>query len=189
MGCEASWLTFSKCREKSLKILYVYIYIYTYIYIHVFISYRDVETQGAEKEGEKASEQGPQSGAKQGPLQQGIFMIVSIAAIAMLSLGMGKSDTQEVSFQWFKTNLLAAGMVDKLEVLNKNTVRVYVKPSSARYYSVTDFILFLNGIGAGKHAQTCMEESQFFLLSNFTILQARYAVRVSILLIGKNVTA
>ena len=63
-------------------------------------------------------------------------MILSVATIAVLSLGMGKADTQEVSFQWFQKNLLAQGMVDKLEVLNKNTVRVYVKPGGARSVSL-----------------------------------------------------
>ena len=93
---------------------------------------RIAEAEGAEKEAEPAQEGGQQNAAKQTPLQQAVFLIVSIATIAVLSLGMGKSDTQEVSFQWFKTNLLAPGMVDKLEVLNKSTVRVYVKPSSSR---------------------------------------------------------
>ena len=31
---------------------------------------------------------------------------------------------QEVSFQWFKTQLLAKGVVEKLEVANKQTVKV-----------------------------------------------------------------
>ena len=38
---------------------------------------------------------------------------------------------QEVSFQYFRNELLARGLVEKLEVLNKNSVRVYVRTSSA----------------------------------------------------------
>ena len=38
---------------------------------------------------------------------------------------------QEVSFQYFRNELLARGLVDKLEVLNKNTARVYVRTSGA----------------------------------------------------------
>lgn len=70
--------------------------------------------------------------AKAKPMQQAMFLLITIAAIATLSLGMTRQDTQEISFQWFKANLLAAGLVDKLEVLNKSTVRVYIRPSSSR---------------------------------------------------------
>jgi AFG3 family protein len=35
---------------------------------------------------------------------------------------------QEVSFQFFKTHLLARGLVDRLEVANKASVKVYVRP-------------------------------------------------------------
>ena len=38
---------------------------------------------------------------------------------------------QEVSFQYFRNELLARGLVDKLEVLNKNTARVYVRTSGS----------------------------------------------------------
>ncbi len=44
---------------------------------------------------------------------------------------MNRQDTQEVSFQWFKANLLASGLVEKLEVLNKTVVRVYVRPNNS----------------------------------------------------------
>jgi AFG3 family protein len=37
-------------------------------------------------------------------------------------------DLQEVSFQWFASHLLAAGLVDRLEVANKAAVKVYLKP-------------------------------------------------------------
>lgn len=56
---------------------------------------------------------------------------MTIAAIAFVTLGMNRQDTQEVSFQWFKSNLLASGLVEKLEVLNKTVVRVYVRPNTS----------------------------------------------------------
>ena len=37
------------------------------------------------------------------------------------------AQSQEVSFQHFRNELLARGLVEKLEVLNKNVVRVYVR--------------------------------------------------------------
>lgn len=39
--------------------------------------------------------------------------------------------SQEVSFQYFRNELLARGLVEKLEVLNKNVVRVYVRTGAA----------------------------------------------------------
>ena len=39
-------------------------------------------------------------------------------------MGAGRQDAQEVSFQWFKTQLLAKGAVEKLEVANKSVVKV-----------------------------------------------------------------
>ena len=37
---------------------------------------------------------------------------------------------QEISFQMFRNQLLANGLVDKLEVSNKNLVKVYVRSSA-----------------------------------------------------------
>ena len=37
-----------------------------------------------------------------------------------------------MSFQWFKTHLLATGMVDRLEVANKASVKVFLKPGAAQ---------------------------------------------------------
>lgn len=45
-------------------------------------------------------------------------------------LGSGRDSAQEVSFQWFRTHLLAHGVVERLEVANKQTVKVYIRPSA-----------------------------------------------------------
>lgn len=50
----------------------------------------------------------------------------------MTFAGMGRSDVQEVSFQWFATHLLSKHVVEKLEVTNKSTVKVYVRPLALR---------------------------------------------------------
>jgi AFG3 family protein len=57
-----------------------------------------------------------------------LFLGLSALALAY-SLTMGRSDVQEISFQHFKTQLLAKDMVEKLEVTNKSTVKVYVRQS------------------------------------------------------------
>lgn len=88
------------------------------------------EAKGA-KEKSPAEEEFRKAASQQSPLQQALFLGVTIAAIAFVTLGMNRQDTQEVSFQWFKANLLASGLVEKLEVLNKSVVRVYVRPNTS----------------------------------------------------------
>ena len=67
-----------------------------------------------------------------------IVNVQQIAAMAFAAwllstvMGMASSDVQEVSFQWFKTHLLSKHVVEKLEVTNKSTVKVYVRPSAMR---------------------------------------------------------
>ena len=55
-----------------------------------------------------------------------------VAAIAVVS-GMGRPDAQEISFQHFKTHLLAKEAIDKLEVTNKTLVKVYLRQGATRY--------------------------------------------------------
>ena len=90
---------------------------------------------GAERKSSKekspAEEEIRKVASQQSPLQQALFLGITIAAIAFVTLGMNRQDTQEVSFQWFKANLLTSGLVEKLEVLNKSVVRVYVRPNNS----------------------------------------------------------
>jgi AFG3 family protein len=57
--------------------------------------------------------------------------ILLVMAAAATLLGAGRQEAQEVSFQWFKTHLLAQGLVEKLEVANKQTVKVDVGAGGA----------------------------------------------------------
>lgn len=50
----------------------------------------------------------------------------------MAMVNLTRSDVQEVSFQWFATHLLSKHVVEKLEVTNKSTVKVYVRPLALR---------------------------------------------------------
>lgn len=49
---------------------------------------------------------------------------VGFILIAMLMRNMTTPDTQEISFQHFKTQLLAKDVVDHIEVANKTTAKV-----------------------------------------------------------------
>ena len=42
----------------------------------------------------------------------------------------GQSDAREISFQEFKTKLLEQGLVDRIEVSNKSTAKVFLKNKS-----------------------------------------------------------
>ena len=66
-----------------------------------------------------------------------MFFTAVVGCIALMA-GAGRSDAQEVSFQWFKTNLLATGQVEKLEVANKALVKVFVRPSQARCGAISN---------------------------------------------------
>lgn len=64
-------------------------------------------------------------------LQQ-LFPLLGMGLLAASFLGSGRDMTQEVSFQWFKTHLLSQGVVERVEVANKQTAKVYIKPSAIR---------------------------------------------------------
>ena len=65
-------------------------------------------------------------------LQQALPLL-GLGLLLMSFLGPGGDTSQEVSFQWFKTHLLAQGLVERVEVANKQTVKVYIKPSAVRH--------------------------------------------------------
>jgi len=58
-----------------------------------------------------------------------------LGLLLLLGLGVsfsraGQSDAREISFQEFKTKLLEQGLVDRIEVSNKSTARVFLKNKS-----------------------------------------------------------
>ena len=67
-------------------------------------------------------------------VKRGLAQFAPVLAIVLLAasmLGGGGGSAQEVSFQWFKTALLAQGAVERLEVANKQQVKVYLRPGAA----------------------------------------------------------
>lgn len=50
---------------------------------------------------------------------------VGIVFLAMMMRNLTRPDTQEISFQHFKTQLLAKDVVDRIEVANKTTAKVH----------------------------------------------------------------
>lgn len=57
---------------------------------------------------------------------------MSTISLALMMTAFGRPDAEEISFQTFKSSLLSNFLVDKLEVVNKTTVRVYAH-SSAKF--------------------------------------------------------
>ncbi|KAL0056074.1 hypothetical protein WJX82_007524 [Trebouxia sp. C0006] len=56
-----------------------------------------------------------------------IALGVGIAFLALTMRNLTRPDTQEISFQHFKTQLLAKDVVDRIEVANKTTAKVFVR--------------------------------------------------------------
>ena len=52
------------------------------------------------------------------------FVGTAIIALAWMMRSLTRPDTQEISFQHFKTQLLAKDVVDRIEVANKTTAKV-----------------------------------------------------------------
>jgi AFG3 family protein len=73
---------------------------------------------------------GWEAAARRGAAQ--LAPAAAVLALAATLLGGGRDDAREVSFQWFRTHLLARGAVERLEVANKQTVKVYVRAGAAR---------------------------------------------------------
>ena len=61
-----------------------------------------------------------------------IILFAGILSLGGMLANLGRSDVQEISFQHFKTHLLAQGLVEKVEVANKTSAKVYVRAGSAR---------------------------------------------------------
>eukprot|EP00884_Botryococcus_braunii_P009436 jgi/Botrbrau1/18494/Bobra.0072s0073.1 len=92
---------------------------------------RRAASTSAGPKGSKTSNKGGKEKAKSDPVRDfltpsPIFLALSAIALAY-TLTVGRSDVQEISFQHFKTQLLAKDLVEKLEVTNKSTVKVYVR--------------------------------------------------------------
>lgn len=79
--------------------------------------------------GEGGSSGGGRPGGEENQLAKGVQQFVPLLGMLMLAgalTGMNRENAQEVSFQWFKTHLLAKGAVEKVEVANKQTVKVSI---------------------------------------------------------------
>ena len=61
---------------------------------------------------------------------QRLLPLIGITVLAGSLMNGTTEGAQEISFQWFRNQLLMSGMVERLEVSNKQTVKVYIKPSA-----------------------------------------------------------
>ncbi|GBG87398.1 hypothetical protein CBR_g45455 [Chara braunii] len=92
---------------------------------------RHEQKQESKSDTRSTSEESKMSGETLPKDQIQPMIATSLATIALLAtLSMGRSDAQEISFQEFKNKLLEAGVVDRVEVSNKSTAKVYVYTNS-----------------------------------------------------------
>jgi len=61
-----------------------------------------------------------------------LMLLFGLLSLGGMLANLGRSDVKEISFQHFKTHLLAQGLVEKVEVANKTSAKVYVRAGSAR---------------------------------------------------------
>ncbi|EIE26613.1 ATP-dependent metallopeptidase Hfl [Coccomyxa subellipsoidea C-169] len=86
------------------------------------------------KEGENPKTQGNQTA-----LTGQAATLLALLGIGALLANLGRPDAQEISFQHFKTQLLSRGLVDKVEVTNKTTAKVFVRTGANRHADTDGF--------------------------------------------------
>lgn len=86
------------------------------------------EQEKRKKRGGRSNQGGPnESGEGSGAPGPAGQIAVALLIMAALSMANGRSQGQEISFQAFLWGLLANGMVEKVEVVNRTTARVYLR--------------------------------------------------------------
>lgn len=99
----------------------------THVYtLHSILHYAEEPKPNPGGEGEESLESVVRRSAQQ------LLPILGIMLLAGSLMGSGRENAQEISFQWFRNQLLANGVVDRVEVANKQTVKVYVDASAIR---------------------------------------------------------
>jgi AFG3 family protein len=83
----------------------------------------DGEKDGSDNK--QKSGAGPQGGAAPGWGSQAAMFLVILTALSYAS---SRGNGTEISFQSFVRSLLAKGLVERIEVVNRTTARVYLKP-------------------------------------------------------------
>mmetsp|Transcript_27205 Transcript_27205/g.59429 ORF Transcript_27205/g.59429 Transcript_27205/m.59429 type:complete len:643 (+) Transcript_27205:135-2063(+) len=92
--------------------------------------------------------------------------------------------THEISFQEFKTKLLAQGLVTRLEVANNNTVKVYVKPDSALEVTgpTNGVFRYYFQIGSVDSFERKLDDAQLELgMSSADMVPVKYVQEVNVL--------
>lgn len=104
--------------------------------IHMLVVWVSCNGCAACAEGKEGKEEAPKDGDKvlSTPAAWGQLALLSgILGLGALFANLGRPDVQEISFQHFKTHQLAAGIVDRVEVTNKTSAKVFVRPSGSRW--------------------------------------------------------
>lgn len=91
-----------------------------------------MEEHGADDEcvGTGEAKQESSSGSKRENMTPAAYVVQQIiggtilASFAAYTFTRGRPDVQEISFHHFKSNLLGQGLVERLEVTNKTSVKV-----------------------------------------------------------------
>lgn len=104
-----------------------------------------------------AGEESMESLARKG-FQQ-LLPVVGITLLAGSLLSGARDGAQEVSFQWFRNNLLEKGLVERLEVSNKQTVKVYIKQSALNAVHAQQMLRRRADVAGSSRPQTSGEQA------------------------------
>ena len=112
--------------------------------------------EGASKDnGPKLNFAGLTSGKAGQPQQMRAFQQATVFAMILGAMAFfsswGRGDAQEISFQHFKTQLLAKGIVEKVEVSNKTLAKVHIRASG-----IPRSAFSLSSATTNPHCATCL---------------------------------
>ncbi|ORZ23223.1 peptidase family M41-domain-containing protein [Absidia repens] len=109
------------------------------------------------KKGSSAS--GSNSGGKPPEISNRLLFGVSLATLALYSLASPPENMRELTWQSFRVQLLDKGLVDHLEVLNRNRVRVFLRPES-NSLGVAPGMVFYFSIGSVDAFERNLQKAQ-----------------------------
>ncbi len=90
----------------------------------------DIESEECSGAADAKESETPKTERNQTAMSGQVTTLIALLGIGALLANLGRPDAQEISFQHFKTQLLSRGLVDKVEVTNKTTAKVFVRTRS-----------------------------------------------------------
>ncbi|KAI8099623.1 peptidase family M41-domain-containing protein [Halteromyces radiatus] len=98
-------------------------------------------------------------GNKQPEVNNKLLFGIALGSLALYSLMVPPENMREMTWQAFRVQLLDKGLVDRLEVLNRNRVRIYLRPEASSL-GVTPGMVFYFSIGSVEAFENNLQQAQ-----------------------------